>query len=372
MLWSGSSPLTVVRDGMWGFLLFAGVAWLAIAWSVLRLEPADLATVAGPVILFGAVTEAVRALAGTRTWWLNAGLTVLFAATGVILLRDSGSSWSTPAALIGWYLLVRGATDIAISMLTRESDRIWGLLMVVGVVETGLGFFSASSVVRTPELVVMVLAGAALTRGVADLVASLRLREASAAARAGRLLELTPERAIGVAGYTAGLTDFEAGSQSRTSGPRHRALPRANSTVRAQTHQPQDPSATDTADATPAMGTAGAASAAEAGSFHDEVVRTTADLDAMLALAGVTGAAVPGAAARAAADEYVEVPDTAEGAELPVAAEVAAAGVVARRQSVLGPDDATLPLLDPAARAAESASPGLDDTSIITRSRRLD
>ena len=42
MLWSGSSPLAVVRDGMWGFLLFAGVAWLAIAWSVLRLEPADV------------------------------------------------------------------------------------------------------------------------------------------------------------------------------------------------------------------------------------------------------------------------------------------------------------------------------------------
>ena len=40
MLWSGSSPMTVVRDGMWGFLLFSGVAWLAVAWSVLRLEPA--------------------------------------------------------------------------------------------------------------------------------------------------------------------------------------------------------------------------------------------------------------------------------------------------------------------------------------------
>lgn len=218
MLWSGSSPLTVVRDGMWGFLLFAGVAWLAIAWSVLRLEPADLANVAGPVILFAAVTEAVRALAGTRTWWLNAGMAALFAATGLLMLRDDGSSWTAPAALIGWYLLVRGAADIAVSMLTRESDRIWGLLAVVGVAEAGLGFFSASSFVRTPELVVLVLGGAALTRGVADLVAALRLREASAAARAGRLLELTPERAVGVAGYSAGLTDFE-------SGPRRRRLP---------------------------------------------------------------------------------------------------------------------------------------------------
>src|SRR4051794_31889609 len=144
MLWSGSKPLTVVRENMWGFLLFAGVAWLAISWSVLRLEPTDIVRVAGPVVLFGALTEAVRALAGTRTWWLNAGLAALFTATGVVLLTAGDSSFTTPAALIGWYLMVRGAADVAVSMMTRETDRIWGLLMVVGALETGLGFFAAS------------------------------------------------------------------------------------------------------------------------------------------------------------------------------------------------------------------------------------
>ncbi len=363
MLWSGSSPLTVVRDGIWGFLLFAGVAWLAIAWSVLRLEPVDLARVAGPVILFAAVTEAVRALAGTRTWWLNAGMAVLFAATGLIMLPDGDSTWTTPAALIGWYLMVRGAADIAIAMLTRESDRIWGLLTVVGVAEVGLGFFSASSFVRTPELVVVILAGAALARGVADLVASLRLREASVAARAGRLLELTPERAVGVASYSAGLTDFEAGSQ-RPSGPRHRAAPRrsaaAMSDLSAQAPSPVR-----------AQAQLGQQQSGPSASFHDEVVRTTADLDAMLALAGVTGAAVPGAAARAVADEQVEVPDTAEGAEVPSHADATAAATVARGQAQV-PDAPTLPLTDAAARVSETAAPGMDDTSIIGRGRRVD
>lgn len=360
MLWSGSSPVSVVRDGMWGFLLFAGVAWLAIAWSVLRLEPADLVNVAGPVILFGAVTEAVRALAGTRTWWFNAGMAVLFGATGVVMLRDADSSWATPAALIGWYLMVRGAADIAISMLTRETDRIWGLLTVVGVVEIGLGFFSASSYVRTPELVVVVLGAAALTRGVADLVASLRLREATVAVRTGRLLELTPERAVGVAGYSAGLTDFDSGSP-RPTGPRHRAAARptaaaksdlpaqSSAPVQARAQLPQEPGA-------------------PAASFHDEVLRTTADLDAMLALAGVTGAAVPGAVARAAADERLEVPDTAEGAEL--SADEEATTSAHHRAQV--PVDRSLPLLDAGARASGPASPSMDDTSIIARSRMVD
>ena len=289
MLWSGSSPLTVVRRNMWGFLLFAGVAWLAVGWSVLRLEPADVVRVAGPVVLFGALTEAVRALAGTRTWWLNAGLAVLFTATGLILLADRDSTYTTPAALLGWYLIVRGAADIAVSMLNRETDRVWGLLMVVGVAEAGLGFYTTGPWGRSGELLVAVLGALGVLRGIADLVAALRLREVTAFR--AEILDLPPERAAGVAGYTAGLTDFEAAPARGR--PRHRATSRSAA------------ASVTPAGETPAGGTGG-------DRFHDEVVRTTADLDAMLAQAGVTGAAV----APPEPHDLPEVPDTAEGAEL--------------------------------------------------------
>ena len=51
---------------------------------------------------------------------------------------------------------------------------------------------------------------------------------------------------------------------------------------------------------------------AGADSFHDEVLRTTADLDAMLALAGVTGAAV---GAHFDDENLPAAPDTPEGVE---------------------------------------------------------
>ena len=278
MWWSGSSLMSAVRAGIWGFLLFAGTAWLALGWSVLRLEPADIAGPAGAVILFGALTEAVRALAGSRTWWLNAGMAALFAITGVLLLADRDSTVTTPAALIGWYLMVRGAADVAVSMMTRETDRIWGLLTVLGVVQTGLGLFAASPWSRTGELVTTVLGALGVLRGIADLVAALRLREAAPVT-----LELPPERAAGVSGYTAGVTDYDAAP--RRTGPRHRAPSR-----------------------TPGIRRAGVES------FHDEVLRTTADLDAMLALAGVTGAAV-GASRPEPDEDLPAVPDTPEGVE---------------------------------------------------------
>ncbi len=382
MMWSGSSPLTVVRDGLWGFLLFAGVTWLAVSWSVLRLEPADLARVAGPVILFGALTEAVRALALTRTWGLNAGMAVVFAATGGLLLADGTSSWATPGALVGWFLMVRGAADLTIGMLSRESDRIWGLYAVLGVVEAGVGFHGAGPFGRTAEIVLVVLAGAALLRGIADLVAALRLREASAAARAERLLELPAERAVGVAGYAAGLMDFEEAPAAEL-GARHRAaVPRASAAGMADLSAPvagtaggafaggtggagaafhagairpgaasgghgaafgAGPSGVAGAGAAGMTGAAGmvgggAAGSAGAGpvmsaqavggggtggfgggSFHDEVLRTTADLDAVLAQRGVTGSVDPGILAQAAEQAaQVRVPDTAEGADLPM------------------------------------------------------
>ena len=234
MLSTGSSPLAAVqssmRGGMWGWLMFAGVAWLAVSWSVLRLEPADVVHVAGPVVLFGALTEALRACAGARTWWMNAGMAVLFAVTGCVLLAEQSSSYTTPAALIGWYLMVRGAVDVAVAVMTRESDRIWGLILVVGVLETGLGFFAASPLSRTADLVVTVLGGLGLLRAVADLVTGLRLREVRAQ-RAG-VLELSEERAAGLTGYTAGIDDYEAaprrpsrgtGRPSRSPGWRPRA-----------------------------------------------------------------------------------------------------------------------------------------------------
>ncbi|GAB2589645.1 hypothetical protein Aab01nite_41320 [Paractinoplanes abujensis] len=218
MLWSGSSPLSVMRESMWGFLLFAGVAWLAVGWSVLRLEPADIVGVTGPVIFFGALCEIVRALAGTKTWWVNAAMAVLFVGTGVVVLLDRDSTYTTPASLIGWFLMVRGAVDIAVATMNRGTDRTWGLMVVVGALQAGLGFYAASPFARTADPVIVTLGALGVLRAIADLVTALRLREVAAARH--DVLRLTPEREAGMTGYAAGMNDYEAQPQPPA---RHRA-----------------------------------------------------------------------------------------------------------------------------------------------------
>jgi hypothetical protein len=299
MVRSGSASLAVVRQGLWGFLLFAGVGWLAIGWTVMRLEPAGVAGVAGAVVLFGALTEAIRALAPTRTWWLNAGMAGLFTVTAAVLWAEGDASTTTPVALLGWYLMVRGAADVAVSVLTRETDRIWGLLVIVGVLETGLGFYAASPLARSTDLALTVLGGAALLRGVAELVTALRLREI-AVARAD-VLELPPERADGVAGYTAGLSDYE-GAPALTVGAKKEHAEPANAAVANERRAGPRHRAPSKSKGGPAP------------TFHDEVLRASADLDSVLALAGVTGAAM--GAGFAEQYDIPEIPDTPEGVDI--------------------------------------------------------
>jgi uncharacterized membrane protein HdeD (DUF308 family) len=247
-----------LRGWVWSALLLSGVAWLAVAWTALRLEPTEVALVAGGVLLFGAVTEVLRAMAGGQTWWLNAGMAALFAATGVLLMIDRDGSMTTPAALVGWYLLVRGAADIVTATLTRATDSTWGLMVVIGVAEAGLGFYSSSSSGRTAGVVIVMVGALALGRGLADLAMALDLRPATAPGGP------PADESVKAAGYAAGMTDFAAAQTARPGRARHRAAGAAASALSSTTSSAQ----------------------------QSDEDRAAADLDAMLALAGVSGAAV--------------------------------------------------------------------------------
>jgi hypothetical protein len=156
--------------------------------------------------------------------------------------------------------MVRGAMDVAVSTMNRGADRTWGVMLSLGVAQTALGFYAAGPLARAADPVIMLLGGAGLLRAMADLVTSLRLREASRVPH--DVLHLSPEREAGVAGYSAGISDYEVQPRAK-----HRAT------------------------------------------FHDEVVRTTKDLDTMIAQAGVTGTADP---AQRLPDDLPLAPDSPE------------------------------------------------------------
>jgi hypothetical protein len=218
-----STDPTTSQDGSsswaWSAMLATGAVWMAFSWSVLRMEPTDLAWWAGAAVMFGAGGEVIRAFVGGRLWALNAGLAVLFAVTAAVILSDAGGSLTTPTALIGWYLLVRGAVDIVVATGSRASDASWVLMVIVGVAQAGLGFWSSSSLARTADVVVLLVGALALARGLADLTSAFGLFSALPPAQ-GQLRAESPMMQR-PASYAAGMADFAASAGSGRA--RHRA-----------------------------------------------------------------------------------------------------------------------------------------------------
>ena len=170
---------------------------------------------------------------------------------------------------------------------------------------------------------VVTLGALGTLRAIADLTTSLRLREV---AHAHDVLRLSPEREAGVAGYSAGMSDYPA-TQSQSRGARHRADEAASttSTTAGSARAAQADGATPGGAHADADGTH---AAGQSPSFHDEVLRTTADLDTRIAEAGVTGT---GTAHHRVPETLPAVPDTPEG--------VAVSASAAHEEPVLASDD---------------------------------
>jgi uncharacterized membrane protein HdeD (DUF308 family) len=92
-------------------------------------------------------------------------------------LFNPGSTVFWLAAFIGWYLLFKGIADIILGFLTRGENDAWWLGIIVGVIEMGLGFWSAGRFNRSIYLLVVYIAVIALFRGITDIVMAFRVRK---------------------------------------------------------------------------------------------------------------------------------------------------------------------------------------------------
>ncbi|HEX5588653.1 MAG TPA: DUF308 domain-containing protein, partial [Acidimicrobiia bacterium] len=126
----------------WWFFLVAGLLWLIFGFMVLSLRPASIAAL---VILIsigfflGALTQFVLAAVSSGGWRVLAIIGgVLAIAAGIAALVWPGPTLVVVSIFVAWYLLVRGAFDVAIS-LSHTHVRGWWMGLVAGIIAIGLG-----------------------------------------------------------------------------------------------------------------------------------------------------------------------------------------------------------------------------------------
>jgi uncharacterized membrane protein HdeD (DUF308 family) len=168
--------------GPWWIFLLTGIAWLIIAWVVLRFTPASVATVGvllGVLFLVATINEFFIASVLSSWRWLHIvmGIIFLFGA-GWSFARPYDAFW-TLASILGLLLIFRGTLDIITSVSTREVNPTWWLGLVVGILEILLGFWAAQQYRPVQGALLLIWVGFfAIFRGISEIVVAFELRRA--------------------------------------------------------------------------------------------------------------------------------------------------------------------------------------------------
>ena len=179
---AGSHPVAdeiVSTTRHWWLLLITGVAWIVIAFVILRF---DYTTVAAIATLFGVfcfVAAANELMVGavSSKWWriLHWLLTLLFIVVGVFAFFRPDDTFVTLAAVMSFYFVFRGAFDIAMAFAGSRAPG-WWVLLIVGLAELAIGFWAAGSWKVSVIVLVSWVAAGALVHGVGQIASAFMIR----------------------------------------------------------------------------------------------------------------------------------------------------------------------------------------------------
>ena len=164
----------------WWIFLASGIAWLVFALLVFQW---NYTTVYAISILFGitaliaGVNEFFAITVSTTGWkWVHGFLGVLFVIAGIWALVHPHTAFATLAALVAFFLLVKGIFDLTVAFMTKGYFDLWWAQLVLGILEIVLAFWVAGSFRQQAILLVVYVGIVALTRGITEIFLAFKLK----------------------------------------------------------------------------------------------------------------------------------------------------------------------------------------------------
>jgi uncharacterized membrane protein HdeD (DUF308 family) len=171
--------------------LVTGIAWLVVAWLVLRLNETSITTVGvliGIVLLAAGVNEAAMGAlvpGGWKVWHII--MAVIFILGGLWALIRPVNTFFALASVLGLVLILYGAFEIARSVSTREFNPYWWVGLMAGILLILLAFWVSGSdrvyaLQQRTYLILFFVGFMALFRGIAQIMLAFgihRLRHES-------------------------------------------------------------------------------------------------------------------------------------------------------------------------------------------------
>jgi len=178
------------RSKFWWVELLAGIAWLVIAWLVLRANVTSLATVGvllGVLFIVAGLNEVfVATLMGGGWKVLHYVIAVIFLLGGLWALVRPVNTFFALVSVLGLVLLLEGAFEIIRGVASRGENPYWWLGLVSGVLLILLALWVSGSdrifnLQARAFLVLFWVGVMALIRGVTAIVLAFTIRRADRA-----------------------------------------------------------------------------------------------------------------------------------------------------------------------------------------------
>lgn len=181
------------RSRYWWVALLLGIAWLVVAWIVLRADIRSLTTVGillGVLFIVAGVSEVAAASVVGGGWKvLYYIIAVIFLLGGLWAFIRPVNTFFALVSVLGLVLLLQGAFEIVRGVATRGENPLWWLGLVSGILLILLAFWVSGSdrvfnLQARTYLVLFWVGLMALIRGVTTIVLAFSVRSAGRAVTA--------------------------------------------------------------------------------------------------------------------------------------------------------------------------------------------
>jgi uncharacterized membrane protein HdeD (DUF308 family) len=179
----------IVREGAryWWVFLLTGVAWLLIAWLVLRMDITSIAAVGvllGVVFLAASVNEVGLGSLMSGGWKiLHYVMALIFFIGGLWSLVRPVDSFFALASVLGLILIFYGTFEIARAFSSRDVNPYWWIGLVTGILLLLLAFWISGSdrvyaLAQRTYLILFWVGFFALFKGITQIVNAFGIRHA--------------------------------------------------------------------------------------------------------------------------------------------------------------------------------------------------
>jgi uncharacterized membrane protein HdeD (DUF308 family) len=175
-----SREMMVGIGKFWWVELGLGILWIIAAMIILQFKESSITTIGiiiGIMFLVAGLQQFMIAALSEGWKWLWILFGILFITSGIVALVYPKDTFKAVADVIGFLFLVFGFFWTMEAFAMKETNELWWLTLVSGILMIILGFWAAGQFFMTKAYTLLVFVGIwALFKGFNDIVMAFMMR----------------------------------------------------------------------------------------------------------------------------------------------------------------------------------------------------